>query len=88
MASHTAFKGAFDDLEQQFSHCEDCSLVDNLFIAARRLPIFRNFYDLPTLLTMADDIRKLLIAQAKRLWTKHKIANSDATNVIPDMFAD
>ena len=76
--SLTALKDAFDDLEQQFSHCEDRSLVDNLFIAVRRLPSFRKSYDLPTLLTMADDIRKLLIAQAKRLQAMAHAALDDA----------
>ena len=76
--SLTALKDAFDDLEQQFSHCEDRSLVDNVFIAVRRLPSLRASYDLPTLLTMADDIRKLLIAQAKRLQAMANAALDDA----------
>lgn len=75
--SIAALKGAFDDLEREFSKTENRSLVDNLFAAVRRLPSLRKSYDLKTLLRMADDIRELLMAQAKRLQAMERAALDD-----------
>ena len=69
-----ALKSVFDDLECEFSDSENRSLVDNLFAAVRRLPGLRKSYDLKTLLVMADDIRELLTAQAKRLQAMEQAA--------------
>jgi ubiquinone/menaquinone biosynthesis C-methylase UbiE len=75
--SIAALKGVFDELERKFSQTENRSLVDNLFAAVRRLPNLRRSYDLKTLLAMADDIRELLIAQAKRLQAMERAALDD-----------
>jgi ubiquinone/menaquinone biosynthesis C-methylase UbiE len=74
----TALKQAIDDLERTFAGDEDHGLVDNLFVAIRRLPDMRSTYDLNTLLRMADEIRDLLLAQAKRLQAMERAALDDA----------
>ncbi len=87
--SIAALKGAFDDLERAFSNSENRSLVDNLFAAVRRLPSLRKSYDLKTLLGMADDIRELLMAQAKRLRAMERAALDDvAAKALVDQLRD
>jgi ubiquinone/menaquinone biosynthesis C-methylase UbiE len=76
--SIAALKGVLDELEREFSESENRSLVDNLFAAVRRLPSLRKSYDLKTLIAMADDIRRLLSAQAKRLQAMEHAALDDA----------
>ena len=75
--SIATLKGAFDDLEHKFAGADNRSLVDNLFAAVRQLPGLRKTYDLKTLLGMADDIRDLLKAQAKRLLAMEHSALDD-----------
>jgi len=75
--SIAALKDVFDDLERDFSGSDNRSLVDNLFAAVRSLPGSRKSYDLKTLLAMADDIRDLLMAQAKRLEAMQHAALDD-----------
>lgn len=65
--SIAGLKGALDHLEQEFADSSDRSMVDNLLAAVRRLPALRKSCSLKTLLAMAEDVRTLLVAQAKRL---------------------
>ena len=76
--SITALKAVLDDLERRFADDEDRSLVDNLFAAVRRLPDMRKSHNLDTLIAMAGNIRKLLVAQSKRLEAMQHAALDDA----------
>jgi ubiquinone/menaquinone biosynthesis C-methylase UbiE len=83
--SIAALKGVLDDLEGEFCESENRSLVDNLFAAVRRLPSLRKSYDLTTLIAMANDIRQLLTAQAKRLQAmEHAALDNAAANKAMD----
>lgn len=62
-----AFTVELDSLESKFLHAEDRSLIGNVFSAVRGLPGFRNSHDLSAQLAMANDVSRLLGAQAKRL---------------------
>ena len=70
-------KTAFDEIERKFSDVEDRSLIDNLFVAVRRLPGLRKSYDLQTLTKMTEDIRLLLRAQSRRLQAMQQAALDD-----------
>jgi len=79
------FKAILDDLVQGFSNDEDHSLVNNLFAAIMRLPDMRRSQNLETLIAMANDIRDLLSAQAKRLQAmQHAALDDKAANDIVD----
>lgn len=87
--SITALKDAFDELEREFSADENRSMIDNLFAAVRRLPSLRKSYDLKTLLVMANDIKELLMAQAKRLQAmEHAAIDEDSATEMGERLRD
>lgn len=85
MQAITALKEALDELERGFDDDEDHSLVDNLFAAVRSFPDRRKSHGLQTLLTMADDIRDLLVAQSQRLQAmQHAALDDEAATALAD----
>ncbi len=74
----TAVKAVFDDLESHFEGDEDRSLVNNLFAAVRSLPGKRRTHGVDALIAMKDDIRRLLLAQSRRLKSMQNAALDDA----------
>jgi len=82
-------KRVFDELEAQFTHDEDRSLVDNLFAAIRSLPDLRRSHGIDRLIAMAQDIQNLLHAQARRLAAMQKAAlNDSAAKELVDRLED
>jgi SAM-dependent methyltransferase len=73
-----ALKTVFDELEERFAGDDDRSLVDSLFAAVRTLPGMRRTHSIASLVAMTADIRRLLLAQSKRLKAMQKAALDNA----------